>query len=43
MKLGQTLVRNGEIYIIYKINQFKVYAESELGSIICLPNLVIVK
>lgn len=43
MKIGQTLFRNGEEYRIYKINEFKVYAESELGNIICLPNLIRIK
>lgn len=43
MRVGQTLFRNGEVYKIYKVNEFKVYAESELGNIICLPNLVIIK
>ena len=43
MKIGQTLVRSGEVYKVYKVNEFKVYAESELGNIICLPNLVIIK
>lgn len=43
MKIGQTLLRNGELYKIYKISDFKVYAESELGNIICLPNLFRIK
>lgn len=43
MKVGQTLVRKGEVYKIYKVNEFKVYAENEFGNIICLPNLVRVK
>ena len=44
MKVGQTLKRNGEIYKIYKITDFKIFAEDEFGvNIICLPNLQIIK
>lgn len=42
MRIGQTLLRNGEVYTIYKVNEFKAYAESELGGIICIPNLKII-
>ena len=41
-KLGQVIKKNGEEYTVYKIQECKIYAESELGSIICIPNLKIV-
>lgn len=44
MSIGKVLFRNGERYTVYKINDFKIYAESEDKiNIICIPNLKIVK
>lgn len=44
MKIGQTLKREGEIYKIYKITEYKIFAENEFHTnIICIPNLSIVK
>lgn len=44
MSIGKVLFRNGEKYTVYKINDFKIYAESEDGNnIICLPNLKVIK
>jgi len=35
-KLGQTIKRGGENYTVYKIQEFKIYAENSLGNIICI-------
>ena len=44
MTIGQTLKRKSEIYKIYKITEFKIFAENEFKTnIICIPNLSIVK
>lgn len=42
MSIGQSIKRNGELYKIYKITEYKIFAENELGNIICIPNLKIV-
>lgn len=36
MVLGQTIKKGGENYKVYKIQEYKIYAESELGNIICI-------
>lgn len=44
MKIGQTVKQNGEKYTVYKITEFKIFAENEdKTSIICMPNLKIIK
>jgi hypothetical protein len=45
MRIGQTLIRNGVKYEIYKIDSFnRCFAEDEFQTtIICIPNLVRIK
>lgn len=35
-KIGQIIKRNGEYYKVYKVLEYKAFAESELGNIICI-------
>ena len=44
MKVGQTLQREGEKYTIYKVTDYKCFAENEFKTnIICIPNLSRIK
>jgi hypothetical protein len=43
MKLGKSIKRNGEIYIVTKVMKYVCYAENELGNIIKVANPRIIK
>lgn len=36
MSIGQIIKKGGEDYKVYKIQEYRIYAENEIGNIICI-------